>query len=71
MKDKRTLLRVVKTKEAKVDIDLTNKADGRGAYVCYDRQCLEKAQKSKGFERSFRTKMPADLYDRLKLEIDK
>ena len=70
MKEKNTLLRVVKIKTGEIQIDKTNKADGRGAYVCNNMTCFEKAKKTKGFERSFRTKITPELYDHLKIEIE-
>lgn len=48
-KDKRMLIRVVKNKEGEISIDLTGKANGRGAYICKDMTCFDKAKKEKGF----------------------
>lgn len=69
MKPKQTLVRVVKDKEGAVSIDLTGKKAGRGAYVCPDPACLEKAQKSKRLERAFSQRISDELYESLKKEI--
>ena len=65
MKDKRTLIRVVHTKEGEITIDFKGKANGRGAYICKKRECLEKACKNKGFERAFKVAIPEDVYNSL------
>ena len=54
MKPKKELIRVIKTEEDKVEIDLTGKKNGRGAYICHSDECLKKAIKSKGLERVFK-----------------
>ena len=69
MKDKRTLVRIVKTKEGNISIDQTTKQDGRGAYVCKGNECIEKARKQKGIERSFKGKIPKDIYDNILKEV--
>jgi len=67
MKSTDELIRVVKTPQAQSDfkIDETHKSPGRGAYVCKGELCLPKALKARGFERSFKCKVPAEIYDRL------
>lgn len=69
MKNKKELIRVVRTDEGEFSIDLTGKKAGRGAYVCRSIDCLEKAHKSKGLERSFKTQVPKDVYEKLKGEL--
>lgn len=66
MKDKRQMIRVVKTKEGDLFIDKTGKANGRGAYICPSKACFEKAFSNKGLERSFKNKIPQETYDALK-----
>lgn len=66
MKDKRLMIRVVKTKEDTFFLDITGKANGRGAYICKDPECLSLSLKNKGLERSFKTKIPMDIADSLK-----
>ncbi len=70
MKEKKQLIRVVRSNEMVYEIDLTGKKNGRGAYVCHDISCYNKAVKSKGLERAFSSKIPADVYEALGKEID-
>lgn len=69
MKPKKELIRVVKNKENEISIDLHGKKPGRGAYICRDIQCLEKAVKTKRLERNLETKINDEIYDKLKEEI--
>lgn len=68
MKDKKTLIRIVKTND-NYSIDKTGKADGRGAYVCKNITCFERAFKQKGFERSFKSAIPKEIYEILRNEL--
>lgn len=70
MKDKRNLIRVVRSKEGEFSVDLTGKKNGRGAYVCGNVDCFSKAEKSKGLERAFSAKIPDEVYDALRKEIE-
>ena len=65
MKDKKELIRVVRSEDGMFSLDFTGKAPGRGAYVCPNRSCMEKAQKSRGLERSFKAAVPKDVYESL------
>ena len=69
MKPKKELVRVIKTPEDEILIDLTGKKNGRGAYICHSSECLAKAIKTKAIERSLSCKITDDIYDRLKEEI--
>lgn len=69
MFDKRTLVRVVKSPEGEVSLDLTGKKSGRGAYVCKNPECLKKAIKRKAFERAFSIKISDDVYNAMEEEI--
>lgn len=80
MKPKRDLVRVVKAPDEKsenaevvakgqVSLDLTGKKPGRGAYVCNDITCLEKAIRAKRLERAFGTAIPQEVYDTMKEQI--
>ncbi len=69
MKEKRVLVRVVKSAEGNILLDLTGKANGRGAYICRSEECLKKAQKSKRIERSFACQIPDEIYERMQEEI--
>ncbi|ACQ51861.1 nucleic-acid-binding protein implicated in transcription termination [Clostridium botulinum] len=70
MKPKKELIRVVKNKEGEVSIDLTGKKAGRGAYICKDIECFNKAYKSKRLERNLEIKLDEEVYERLKGEIE-
>ncbi|MDU1411577.1 MAG: YlxR family protein [Clostridium sp.] len=69
MKPKKELIRVVKSKENEISIDLHGKKPGRGAYICRDINCLEKAVKAKRLERNLECKISDEIYDKLKEEI--
>lgn len=66
-KPKKEMIRVVKTADGYV-LDETGKLNGRGAYVCNNPDCINKCVKSKSFNRSFKGKVPDDLYSKLKGE---
>lgn len=70
MKNKKKMMRVLKTPEGEIVIDLTGRKNGRGAYLCFSKECLEKSMKNKGLERSLKTTIPASVYENLKEEID-
>lgn len=71
-KDKKDLIRIVKDKEGNITVDRTGKANGRGAYICDDVTCLDKAIKSKSLQRSFETEITNELYENLRgVIIDK
>lgn len=65
-KDKKDLIRVVVNKEGEMSIDKTGKMPGRGAYICDDINCLEKAIKTKSLERAFETKINEEVYEKLR-----
>lgn len=69
MKPKKELIRVVKSPDGDIKVDLTGKSPGRGAYICKSVDCLEKAFKAKRFEKNFETKISEDIYQRLKEEL--
>ncbi|ABK60567.1 RNase P modulator RnpM [Clostridium novyi] len=69
MKPKKELIRVVKNKKNEVSIDLTGKKPGRGAYICKNIECLEKAFKTKRLERNLEVKIDDEIYKKLKNEI--
>ena len=82
MKNKKELIRVVRTESTEdnpsavntssveFSLDFTGKKSGRGAYICPNHECLEKARKQKGLERSFKQTVPEDVYDQLQMELD-
>ena len=69
MRDKKSLLRVVKSPEGDVSLDFKGKKPGRGAYVCPDAACLKKARKSRALERALSVQIPPEVYDAMELEI--
>ncbi len=69
MKEKRDLIRVIRTDDDRIMIDTGGRMNGRGAYICRDISCLEKANKSRGLERSLKKAVPADVYEELKKEL--
>ena len=68
MKAKKELLRVLKTEDG-VLLDATGKKNGRGAYICANTECLKKARKSKGLERSLKASIPDEVYENLEKEM--
>lgn len=71
LKSKKEMIRVLKTPENELFIDETGKKNGRGAYICPAVECLEKAMKNKGLEKSLKTTIPKEIYSNLKKELDK
>ncbi|MDO5516202.1 MAG: YlxR family protein [Clostridium sp.] len=69
MKPKKELIRIVKTPEGEICVDLTGKKSGRGAYVCRNIECFEKAYKAKRLSRNLETQISDEIYDKLKEEI--
>ena len=70
MKNKKELLRILKTAENEFVLDATGRKNGRGAYLCFSKDCLQKAIQSKGLERSFKQSIPKEVYDKLEKELD-
>lgn len=69
MKPKKELIRIVKTPENEIMVDLKGKANGRGAYICRDAECLKKAVKAKRLERTFATEISYEIYETLKKDL--
>ena len=70
MKSKKEMMRVLKTSENEFLLDVTGKKNGRGAYLCQSKECLEKAIKNKGLERSFKQAIPKEVYAILEKEME-
>lgn len=70
MKSKKEMIRILRTSEEEIVLDLTGKKNGRGAYVCCSMECYLKAVKNKGIERSLKMKVPMETYESLKKEIE-
>jgi len=69
-KDKRELIRVVKNKDGEIFMDLTGKANGRGAYICESLECYEKAYKRKALERALQTRIDEAIYESMRKELE-
>ena len=70
MKSKKELIRILKTPEEEILLDITGRKNGRGAYLCKNPECLVMAARNKGLERSLGMKIPEEIYENLKKEID-
>ena len=64
------MIRVVRTPTGNVEVDLSGKAQGRGAYLCKNPDCLKVALKRRQFDRAFKVKVPSDIYDRINAELE-
>lgn len=70
MKPKKELLRVVRAPDGGVSLDFRGKAPGRGAYICHDMACLQRAIKSRALERAFEAKIPEEIYTQLTEQME-
>lgn len=70
MKNKKEMIRVIRTQEGEFSLDATGKKNGRGAYICPSGECLKKAVKSRGLERSFKQAIPPEVYEALEREME-
>ena len=70
MKSKKEMIRVLRTAEGEILIDATGRKNGRGAYLCPSCECLKKAVKSKGLDRSFKMAVPWEVYEALEKEME-
>ena len=68
-KNKNDLLRIVRNKDNIIKVDENGKQSGRGAYICYDMECLEKAQKSKRLEKALEIKIEDEIYEQMRNSI--
>ena len=69
-KPKKELVRVVRSPEGEISLDLVGKKPGRGAYLCPSAQCLAKARKAKRPERALDTQIPPEVYESIEREIE-
>ena len=69
-REKRAMIRVVRTPEGEVTLDFSGKKNGRGAYLCPNPDCLKKAIRSKSLDRSLEVTIPQEVYDRLEKEME-
>lgn len=70
-KEKKELIRVIRTPEGEIVMDITGKKNGRGVYLCNDINCLNKARKKNTFARSLKTDISSDTYDEIEKEMIK
>ena len=68
-KNKRDMIRVVRAPSGTVNLDFSGKAQGRGAYICPDPECLKKALRSKALDRALEVTIPEEVYERLEKEM--
>lgn len=69
-KPKKELIRVVRSSEGELSVDFTGKKNGRGAYICRDVGCFQKAVKAKRFEHAFSCQIPEEIVERLRQELE-
>ena len=67
---KNTLIRVLRTPEGEIVLDLTGKKSGRGAYICKKRECLKKARRQSRLDSSLDCSISPEIYDRLEKELE-
>lgn len=70
MKPKKELIRVVKSAEGEISLDLTGKKSGRGAYVCNSLACLKKARKARRFEKAFSCQISEEIFSGMEKELE-
>ena len=63
---KKELIRVVRNREGHIEVDLTGKMNGRGAYICSDEDCLANVRKNKKLAKVLESDIPDEIYDKLK-----
>lgn len=68
-REKRELIRVLRTPEGEFTVDATGRKNGRGAYICRKTECLEKAIRNHGLERSFKMAIPEQVTEILREEL--
>ncbi|MCM1335809.1 MAG: YlxR family protein [Bacteroides sp.] len=71
MLGKKGMIRVVRAPDGAISIDETGKKSGRGAYLCRDAECLAKARKKRGLERSLKCAIPPEIYETIEREMKK
>ena len=69
MRDKKDMIRVIKTPEGEICLDVTGRANGRGAYICNSAECLKKAVKNRGLEKSLKAQIPEDILEQMNKEL--
>ncbi|SFP92095.1 hypothetical protein SAMN02910358_00090 [Lachnospiraceae bacterium XBB1006] len=70
MKDRKELIRVVKTKDGGIFLDESGNGQGRGAYLCCDLDCMKRVEKTRGLDRTFKMTVPIEVYEALRNEME-
>ncbi len=70
MKNKKEMVRILKTESGEITLDATGRKNGRGAYLCPNMECFRKAVKGRGIERSFKMAVPKEVYEALEKEME-
>lgn len=70
MKPKKELIRVVKSPEGEIFLDITGKKSGRGAYICPEAECMRLARKARKLEKSFSCRISDEVYDSMESELN-
>ncbi len=70
MKEKKSLIRIIRTPEGQIILDRTGRANGRGAYICDNPACLAAARKRKSLNRAFKMQVPEEVYEELTRSIE-
>lgn len=70
MKEKKTLIRIIRTPEGRILLDRTGRANGRGAYICDDPACLAAARKKKSLNRAFKMQVSEEIWEELTRSIE-
>ena len=69
MREKKDMIRVIKTPEGEICLDTTGRANCRGAYICNSAECLKKAVKNRGLEKSLKAQIPGDILEQMNKEL--
>ena len=69
MRDNKEMIRVIRTPEGEICLDVTGRANGRGAYICNSAECLKKAVKNRGLEKSLKAQIPGDILEKMNKEL--
>jgi len=70
MRNKKELIRIVRTPQGEIEMDTGGKKPGRGAYICPDAECFKKAVKSKGLEKALEKAIPGDVIETIGKQIE-
>ena len=69
-KEKKDLVRVVRSPEGEVSVDLTGRKNGRGAYICRSKECLKKARKQKAISKALNCEITDEVFEQLLIQIE-